>query len=208
MIIDRADMFGLSQLYQLRGRVGRSRERAYCYLIVPPANAMTDEARSRIEALERYTEQLGFPDCLSRSRAPRLRRPPRRRAEWHSGLGRLRDVLSDAREAVHELRQGPVIRDVDPELSFDADALCLEDYISDVGVRLSLQSASPAPARQDVRTSPPRWEDRWPPPPRRAGYPPDADQDRAAQAPRPWAAGDGQGVTLHLRDDTPSAPPS
>ncbi len=56
IIIDRADLFGLSQLYQLRGRVGRSKERAYCYLIVPPPNKMTDEARARIEALERHTE--------------------------------------------------------------------------------------------------------------------------------------------------------
>ncbi|MCA9584506.1 MAG: transcription-repair coupling factor, partial [Myxococcales bacterium] len=55
IVIDRADLFGLAQLYQIRGRVGRSKERAYCYLIVPPADAMTDEARSRIEALERHT---------------------------------------------------------------------------------------------------------------------------------------------------------
>src|SRR5262249_13044258 len=42
IVIDRADLFGLAQLYQLRGRVGRSKERAYCYLIVPPPNTMTD----------------------------------------------------------------------------------------------------------------------------------------------------------------------
>ena len=56
IIIDRADMFGLSQLYQLRGRVGRSRERAYCYLIVPPLNTISDEARSRVEAIEQHSE--------------------------------------------------------------------------------------------------------------------------------------------------------
>src|SRR5690606_19093781 len=56
IIIDRADLFGLSQLYQLRGRVGRARERAFCYLLVPPAAQMSDEARNRIEALERYNE--------------------------------------------------------------------------------------------------------------------------------------------------------
>jgi transcription-repair coupling factor (superfamily II helicase) len=56
IIIDRAETYGLSQLYQLRGRVGRSRERAYCYLVAPPPNAMGDEARLRVAALERFTE--------------------------------------------------------------------------------------------------------------------------------------------------------
>src|SRR5690606_28629663 len=54
IIIDRADTYGLSQLYQLRGRVGRSKERAYCYLVAPPPSAMSDEARQRIAALERF----------------------------------------------------------------------------------------------------------------------------------------------------------
>src|SRR4029077_15990406 len=58
IFVDRADTFGLSQLYQLRGRVGRSRERAYCYLIAPPESQLSDEARARIEALTRFS-QLG-----------------------------------------------------------------------------------------------------------------------------------------------------
>jgi transcription-repair coupling factor (superfamily II helicase) len=56
LIVDRADMFGLSQLYQIRGRVGRSRERAYAYLLYPRAAALTQEAADRLSALSDYTE--------------------------------------------------------------------------------------------------------------------------------------------------------
>jgi transcription-repair coupling factor (superfamily II helicase) len=56
LIVDRADRFGLSQLYQIRGRVGRSRERAYAYLLYPSAAALTTEAADRLSALSDYTE--------------------------------------------------------------------------------------------------------------------------------------------------------
>jgi transcription-repair coupling factor (superfamily II helicase) len=56
LIIDRADNYGLSQLYQIRGRVGRSRERAYAYLLYPSAAALTEEAANRLAALSDYTE--------------------------------------------------------------------------------------------------------------------------------------------------------
>ena len=56
LIVDRADIFGLSQLYQIRGRVGRSRERAYAYLLYPSAAALTQEAAQRLAALSDYTE--------------------------------------------------------------------------------------------------------------------------------------------------------
>ena len=56
LIVDRADVFGLSQLYQIRGRVGRSRERAYAYLLYPSAAALTVEAAHRLAALSDYTE--------------------------------------------------------------------------------------------------------------------------------------------------------
>lgn len=56
LIVDRADLFGLSQLYQIRGRVGRSRERAYAYLLYPSAAALTAEAADRLSALSDYTE--------------------------------------------------------------------------------------------------------------------------------------------------------
>ena len=56
LVVDRSDIFGLSQLYQIRGRVGRSRERAYAYLLYPSAAALTQEAAQRLAALSDYTE--------------------------------------------------------------------------------------------------------------------------------------------------------
>jgi transcription-repair coupling factor (superfamily II helicase) len=54
IIIDRADRFGLAQLYQLRGRVGRSNQRAFAYLMTPPGERLTPEARRRLAALEEF----------------------------------------------------------------------------------------------------------------------------------------------------------
>jgi transcription-repair coupling factor (superfamily II helicase) len=56
LIVERADVFGLAQLYQIRGRVGRSRERAYAYLLYPSHAALTEEATKRLSALSDYTE--------------------------------------------------------------------------------------------------------------------------------------------------------
>jgi transcription-repair coupling factor (superfamily II helicase) len=56
LIVERADVFGLAQLYQIRGRVGRSRERAYAYLLYPAHAALTEDAMKRLSALSDYTE--------------------------------------------------------------------------------------------------------------------------------------------------------
>ena len=56
LIVEHADIFGLAQLYQIRGRVGRSRERAYAYLLYDSAAALTAEAAQRLAALSDYTE--------------------------------------------------------------------------------------------------------------------------------------------------------
>jgi transcription-repair coupling factor (superfamily II helicase) len=56
LIVERAENFGLAQLYQIRGRVGRSRERAYAYLLYPSAAALTPDAAQRLSALSDYTE--------------------------------------------------------------------------------------------------------------------------------------------------------
>jgi transcription-repair coupling factor (superfamily II helicase) len=56
MLIDRADLYGLSQLYQLRGRVGRSDKAASCWLLVPPGMPLSDDARRRLRAIQEFSD--------------------------------------------------------------------------------------------------------------------------------------------------------
>ncbi|MFO0761071.1 MAG: transcription-repair coupling factor, partial [Byssovorax sp.] len=210
ILIDRADMFGLAQLYQLRGRVGRARERAYCYLIVPPANSMTDEARSRLEALERHTElgsgfQIASLDLELRGGGDLLG------AEQSGTVAAVGFEMfcQMLEEAVHELRGEPVVHDVDPELSFDADALLPEDYIAEVGVRLSLyKRLASAGSVEEVQDLAVEMEDRFGPPP--------AEARRFVHLMRIktelrklrvlGCEATSRSITLHLRNDTPLDP--
>ena len=210
IIIDRADLFGLAQLYQLRGRVGRSKERAYCYLIVPPPNKMTDDARARIEALERHTELgSGFKIAsldLELRGAGDLLGAEQSGNVASVGLDMFCSMLD---EAVHELRGEPVVHDVDPELSFDVTALLPEDYVSDVGVRLSLyKRLASAIDEAHVGEIATEMEDRFGPPP------PDARclvrlMTMKCELRKLRVLGceaTARSVTLHLRDDTPLDP--
>ncbi|MBX3223407.1 MAG: transcription-repair coupling factor [Labilithrix sp.] len=207
IVIDRADLFGLAQLYQLRGRVGRSKERAYCYLIVPPPNAMTDEARARIEALERHTELgSGFKIAsldLELRGAGDLLGAEQSGNVASVGLDLFCQMLD---EAVHELRGEPVVHDVDPELSFDVTALLPDDYVGDVGVRLSIyKRLASAIDEADVGQIAIEMEDRFGAPP------PEAKclvrlMTLKCELRRMRVLGceaNAKSVTLHLRDDTP-----
>ncbi len=210
MIIDRADLFGLAQLYQLRGRVGRSKERAYCYLVVPPPNAMTDEARSRIEALERHTElgsgfQIASLDLELRGAGDLL---------GGEQSGNVASVGFDLfcrmlDEAVHELRGEEVQHDVDPELSFDVEALLPEDYVTDVGVRLSLYKRLASAADEShVSELAAEMEDRFGPPPEEARRLVKlmALKTELRRLRVLGCEASSKTVTLHLRDDTPLDP--
>ncbi len=210
IIVDRADLFGLSQLYQLRGRVGRSKERAYAYLVVPPPNQMTDEARSRIEALERHTElgsgfQIASLDLELRGAGDLLG------AEQSGNVASVGfDLFCQMlEEAVHELRGEVVVHDVDPELSFDVPAFLPEDYIGEVGVRLSLyKRLASADDEAHVADIASEMEERF-------GSPPEAARrlvqlmSLKTELRRLRALGceaNSHSVTLHLRDDTPLDP--
>ena len=210
IIIDRADMFGLAQLYQLRGRVGRSKERAYCYLIVPPPSAMTDEARARVEALERHTDlgsgfQIASLDLELRGAGDLL---------GGEQSGNVAQVGFDLfcqmlEEAVHELRGEPVVHEVEPELSFDVEALLPDDYIADVGVRLSLyKRLASADGPDEVADLASEMEDRFGPPPTEAKKLIHLMRIKT-ELRRLRVLGCEAGpraVTLHLREDTPIDP--
>jgi transcription-repair coupling factor (superfamily II helicase) len=210
MIIDRADLFGLAQLYQLRGRVGRSSERAYCYLVVPPPNAMSDEARSRVEALERHTElgsgfQVASLDLELRGGGDLLG-AEQSGSVASVGFDMFCRMLD---EAVHEMRGEEVVHDVDPELSFDVEALLPEDYVTDVGVRLSLYKRLASAADEaHVGEIAAEMEDRFGPPPEDARRLV-ALMTLKTELRRLRALGceaTGRAVTLHLREDTPLDP--
>ncbi|MEZ4407788.1 MAG: transcription-repair coupling factor [Polyangiales bacterium] len=167
IILDRADLFGLSQLYQLRGRVGRSRERAWCYLFVPPPSKLSDEARSRIDAIERFTalgsgfhvasldlELRGAGDLLGAEQSGNV-----------SAVGF--DLYCQMlEEAVAELRGQPLPQGVEPELTFDEPSYIPEEYIEDVGVRLSLyKRLASASGEDEVADLAAEMEDRFGPAP-------------------------------------------
>ena len=91
LIVERADMLGLAQLYQIRGRVGRSDATSFAYLFYPDARELTPEARARLATLADHTELgAGLRDRDARPRDPRRRGAARRRAVRPRRGGRVR----------------------------------------------------------------------------------------------------------------------
>ena len=81
IIINRADRFGLADLYQIKGRVGRSREKAYAYLLAPADETLSDAARKRLRAIQELSELgAGFPHCRPGPGDPGRGKPPRQTA--------------------------------------------------------------------------------------------------------------------------------
>ncbi len=210
IILDRADLFGLSQLYQLRGRVGRARERAYCYLLVPPPSQMTEESRLRIEALERHTElgsgfRIAALDMELRGAGDLL---GGEQSGFVASVG-FELFCHMLEEATRELRGEHVVHEVDTELSFDVEALLPEAYVAEVGVRLSLyKRLSSATDDAEVTALATEIEDRFGPPPLEARQL--VELMRLKTELRKLRAlgceATAKAVTLHLADDTPLDP--
>ena len=148
MIIHRADMFGLSQLYQLRGRVGRGKQRAYAYLTTDPTIKLTNQAKRRLEVMQTL-DKLGAGFSLA-SYDMDIRGAGNLLGDEQSGhvkevgIELYQDMLeqavalskssSDNLNALEELRE----ESWSPLISIGTDVLIPESYIEDLTVRLSL----------------------------------------------------------------------
>ncbi|KIG19109.1 Transcription-repair coupling factor [Enhygromyxa salina] len=137
MFVANADQFGLAQLYQLRGRIGRSKLRAYCYLMVSSLERLSDDARRRLEAIQRHSElgsgfNVASQDLEIRGAGDLL---GRRQSGSIQAIG-FEAYARILGEAVAELRGDPISYETDPELVFDVPAFLPDTYVEDVGQRL------------------------------------------------------------------------
>jgi len=139
IIIERADTFGLADLYQLRGRVGRSHVRAYAYLLTPPETLMTPDAVKRLAVIQEYSNlgqgfRIAMRDMEIRGAGNIL---------GTSQSGHVAQVgyemyLELLEQAVQEIKgEAPPPR-IDPEIRLKLEALIPEDYVPDPQQRMNL----------------------------------------------------------------------
>jgi len=152
IFINNANNFGLSDLHQMRGRVGRSNKKAFCYFICPPYSSMTEDARKRIQALEQFSElgsgfNIAMKDLEIRGAGDLL-------GGEQSGF--INEIGFDTyqkimNEAIEELKENefkdlyPVENDIetkeyvkDLQIDTDFELLFSDEYINNVTERLSL----------------------------------------------------------------------
>jgi transcription-repair coupling factor (superfamily II helicase) len=143
MIIHRADRFGLAQLYQLRGRVGRAKTRAYAYMTTAPQRILTETAERRLKVLSDIDSlgagfQIASHDLDIRGAGNLL---------GDEQSGQIREVgfelyQSMLEEAIMDAKAGglvePKTRDLSPQITVDAPILIAEDYVPDLNLRMSL----------------------------------------------------------------------
>jgi len=139
LIVDRADRFGLAQLYQIRGRVGRSDRRAYCYLLVP--DEIAEDAERRLRVLEHYTELgSGYSVAL---RDLELRGAGNLLGADQSGFAQqigLDAYMRLLKRTVERIQKGEKAAPEwpDPEVSLGGAAYLPDGYVSDSGQKLHL----------------------------------------------------------------------
>ncbi|MDW3207539.1 MAG: transcription-repair coupling factor [Alphaproteobacteria bacterium] len=143
MIIHRSDMFGLAQLYQLRGRIGRGKQRAYCYLTLPPGKVLTETARKRLDVMQTL-DSLGAGFTLA-SHDLDIRGAGNLVGEEQSG--HIKEVGVELyqrmlEEAVAAARDHVAAEEIEetwtPTINVGIAVLIPEKYVPDLSVRLGL----------------------------------------------------------------------
>jgi transcription-repair coupling factor (superfamily II helicase) len=139
MVVNRADHFGLAQLYQLRGRVGRSHRRAYCYLLVP--DQVAPDAEARLQVLEHHTDlgsgyRIALRDLEIRGAGNLLGREQ----SGHAQAVGFDTYLRWLQETVEDLKRGaaPGAAAAPPDVVFDVPAYLPDAYVPDEDAKLEL----------------------------------------------------------------------
>jgi transcription-repair coupling factor (superfamily II helicase) len=155
MIVSKADKFGLSQLYQLRGRIGRSKARAYAYLTTPQDKKLTDTATRRLEVLQSL-DQLGAGFSIA-SHDMDIRGAGNLLGEEQSGHVRevgielYQEMLEEAVSSMKEGGDAEVTDQWSPTINLGASVMIPEGYVADLNVRMSLyRRLATIETRQDI----------------------------------------------------------
>ncbi|OQY04853.1 MAG: transcription-repair coupling factor [Desulfobacteraceae bacterium 4572_123] len=138
IIVNRADRFGLAQMYQLRGRVGRSDEQAYAYLFIPDETTLGKDAVKRLKVLMEHSDlgagfQIAMSDLKIRGGGTILGASQ----SGHIAAVGYEMYLKLMENAVSELKGEPVIESLEPEINIIISAYIPESYIPDIDQRLS-----------------------------------------------------------------------
>ncbi len=142
IIINRADKFGIAQLHQLRGRVGRSHHQAYCYLLVPSLKGLSSDAKKRLNAITRANTlgagfMLASEDLEIRGAGEILGKEQSGNMQT-IGFGLYMDMLERATRAIKQGKTPSLATPLDliSEIDIHASALIPDDYLGDVHERL------------------------------------------------------------------------
>ncbi len=137
ILIDEANTFGLADLYQLRGRVGRSQEKAYAYFLIPASKPLTDEAKRRLKVISEFKELgSGFKLALSDLEIRGAGHLFGNEQSGHIADVGLEMYLDMLEGSVKRLQGEIQEEEVEPEISLNRPALIEDDYISNDAERL------------------------------------------------------------------------
>jgi transcription-repair coupling factor (superfamily II helicase) len=165
MIVHRADRFGLAQLYQLRGRVGRSNQLAYCYLLVPEDRVLSEPARKRLAAIREFTDlgagfRIAARDLEIRGAGNLLGGEQ----SGHINAVGIETYLKLLEETVRELRGEAVDEAPSVNIDLPVPMSIPQEYVDDANLRMEIYrkiAASEQPEREIVA----ELTDRFGPPP-------------------------------------------